>query len=157
MAWKNKEKAKAYDKAYREAHKEESKAYRQAHKEEKKVYDKAYQKNKRKTDPTYRLIISLRSRVRHALRGKSKSKSTMGLIGCTIDELWLHLEKQFQTGMTRENHGFGVGFWHVDHKKPCAAFCLSVPEQQKICFHYTNLQPLWHEDNLSKGAKYNDI
>ena len=97
---------------------------------------------------------SLRARVRSALKGKNKSKSTMQLIGCTIDELWLHLEKQFQPGMTRENHGFGKVCWHVDHIKPCSSFDLSDLEQQKICFHYTNCQPLWQRDNLSKGAKF---
>ena len=160
----NKEKYKAYHKAYREANKEKNKAYHkayyQANKEKKNAWDLAYQKNRRKTDPTYRLIKNMRSRINGALKGKNKSKSTMQLIGCTIDELWLHLEKQFyphpKTGkpMTRENHGFGEDYWHVDHYKPCAKFDLSDPEQQKICFRYTNLQPLWQTDNFSKGAKF---
>ena len=167
----NKEKIKVRGKAYRQEHREEakahSKAYYQEHKEEKKAYNKAYRqehkeernaydRSRRKTDPTLRLTKSLRARVRQALKGKNKSKSTMELIGCTIDELWLHLEKQFEPGMTRENNGCGEVCWHVDHIKPCAAFDLSDPEQQKICFHYTNLQPLWQKDNLSKGAKFDD-
>ena len=52
--------------------------------------------------------------------------------------------------MTKYNHGL----WHVDHIRPCASFDLSKPKQQKICFHYTNLQPLWAHENSSKGAKY---
>jgi hypothetical protein len=52
--------------------------------------------------------------------------------------------------MTRENHGL----WHVDHIRPCASFDLTDPEQQAICFHYTNLQPLWAIDNIKKGARY---
>jgi hypothetical protein len=154
----NKEKIRLQRKAYFDANKQKiragQKAHYQANKEKKIASVLTYQRNKRKTDPTYRLTKSLRNRVRMALKGKSKSKSTMGLIGCTIDELWLHLEKQFQSGMTRENHGFGEVCWHVDHIKPCAAFDLSDPEQQKICFHYTNLQPLWQRDNFSKGAKF---
>ena len=47
------------------------------------------------------------------------------------------------------------GVWHLDHIIPCARFDLSDPEQQKICFHYTNLQPMWGEDNMRKGAKLN--
>jgi hypothetical protein len=171
----NKEKSKASDRAYREANKQkislrkkahyqankqkirlQQKAYYQANKEKIIVQHSAYEKNKYKTDPTLRLTKSLRARVRQALKGKNKSKSTMELIGCTIDELWLHLEKQFEPGMTRENNGCGEVCWHVDHIKPCAAFDLSDPEQQKICFHYTNLQPLWQKDNLSKGAKFDD-
>jgi len=97
---------------------------------------------------------NIRRRLRFALKGNSKAAPTMEIIGCTIEELWLHLESKFEPGMTRKNHGsFG---WHVDHKKPCCAFDLSDLEQQKICFHYSNLQPLWAKDNLEKGGKYNE-
>ena len=51
--------------------------------------------------------------------------------------------------MTRKNYGL----WHVDHIKPCFSFDLTDPEQQKICFHYTNLQPLWALENIKKGKK----
>ena len=49
-----------------------------------------------------------------------------------------------------------MGFrgWHIDHIKPCASFDLTDPKQQQQCFHYSNLQPLWWYDNLSKGDKY---
>tara|TARA_R110000751_G_scaffold131998_3_gene234420 strand:- start:438 stop:656 length:219 start_codon:yes stop_codon:yes gene_type:complete len=70
----------------------------------------------------------------------------------------MHLEDQFQDGMSWENYGRPNGDylegWHIDHIKPCALFNLEDASQQKECFHYTNLQPLWAEDNLSKGDKY---
>ena len=44
--------------------------------------------------------------------------------------------------------------WHIDHIRPCASFDLADLEQQRQCFHYTNLQPLWAADNIRKGAKY---
>ena len=80
-----------------------------------------------------------------------KSDSTMNLLGCTIQEAREYLEKQFKEGMTWENHGHET--WHIDHIIPCASFDLTDPEQQKKCFHYTNLQPLWAKENMSKGAK----
>ena len=60
--------------------------------------------------------------------------------------------------MTWDNHGngwYGNGMnqWHIDHIIPCASFDLSKEEEQYRCFHYTNLQPLWAYDNLSKGNK----
>lgn len=75
----------------------------------------------------------------------------MELIGCDIDYLWKHLIAQFTEGMKVENYGE----WHMDHIKPCASFNLEDEEQQRECFHYSNLQPLWAEDNLSKGDRYN--
>ena len=74
----------------------------------------------------------------------------MFLLGCEIDYLMYHLQERFKPGMSWDNYGD----WHIDHIKPCAKFNLSDPRQQLKCFNYKNLQPLWAEDNLSKGAKY---
>lgn len=113
----------------------------------------SWSKKKYDTDLNFKLTKILRSRLTSALKGEQKAATTMELIGCTTEELWLHIESKFEPGMTRENNGNGEGFWHLDHKIACANFDLSDPEQQKICFHYTNLQPLWCKDNLEKGAK----
>ena len=89
-------------------------------------------------------------RILLALKGKSKSADTITLLGVSnIEFLWAYLEKQFKSGMTRENHGL----WHVDHIIPCSSFDLTKPEEQAKCFHYTNLQPLWASENLSKGNR----
>ena len=113
-------------------------------------YYHKYEKERFKIDPNYKLVKLIRNRINSVLKGKYKSKSTIKLLGCSIEECWQHLESKFQPGMTRDNYGK----WHVDHIKPCASFDLTDPEQQKICFHYTNLQPLWAIDNIKKGAKY---
>ena len=73
----------------------------------------------------------------------------MELVGCTMPELMSHLEKRLLPGMSWENRSL----WHIDHKRPCASFDLTDPAQQRQCFHYTNLQPLWGRDNCSKGKK----
>lgn len=74
----------------------------------------------------------------------------MELLGCPLDVAKNHIEKQFKDGMTWDNHGE----WHIDHIKPCASYDLNIPEEQKKCFHYTNLQPLWANENLSKSDKW---
>jgi len=79
-----------------------------------------------------------------------KSSKTIELIGCTWEFLEWHIEQQFAHGMTWENRGL----WHVDHIRPCSSYDLTNPEQQKRCFHYSNLRPLWAKDNLSKGHKW---
>lgn len=107
---------------------------------------------KRLADPNKKLRHYIRCRIGDLLRGQIKSsESTLKLLGCSIEECWKHLESKFKSGMTRENYGL----WHVDHIRPCSSFDLTDFEQRKICFHYSNLQPLWAEDNLKKGAKLN--
>jgi len=67
-------------------------------------------------------------------------------------EAWLEI--QFQSGMTWDNWGkTGWDGWEIDHIRPCASFDLSDLEQQKQCFHWTNLQPLWSAENRSKSGK----
>ena len=110
----------------------------------------AYQRQRSCSDTGFRLLKSMRHRVHLALKSRdsSKASSTTVLIGCTIEELKHHLESKFTSGMTWENYGK----WHVDHIRPCASFDLNNPEEQKVCFHYSNLQPLWARDNIVKGS-----
>ena len=113
-----------------------------------------YEKNRKLTDAEFKLVCSLRSRLGCAIKRKNSNKNnkTIELLGCSISFLKGYLEGKFKEGMTWENHGE----WHIDHIKPCASFNLLDDEQQKKCFHYTNLQPLWAFENLSKGCKYTE-
>jgi hypothetical protein len=106
-----------------------------------------YYRHRWKNDLVFRLAGLIRNRFLCALKGRKKASSVLKLVGCSLEDLKLHLERQFQAGMTWENRGE----WHIDHIKPCAKFDLSDPEQQHICFHYTNLQPLWAADNIRKS------
>jgi hypothetical protein len=108
---------------------------------------------RKKTDKTYRLIHSIRNRIRIAIKKNVKSSSSFNLLGCDINFLKQYLASQFKQDMSWDNYGK----WHIDHIKPCHLFNLSIPEEQQKCFHYSNLQPLWAKDNLSKGksVKYN--
>lgn len=109
----------------------------------------AYCKDRYHRDPEYRLTVNYRTRINRALEANWKSGSTLELLGCSISQLREHLQKQFQPGMSWENKGV----WHIDHIRPCVSFDLADPTQQKTCFHYTNLQPLWAIDNLIKGGR----
>lgn len=114
-------------------------------------YRNDYQRDRRANDPAYKIADCLRSRLYKAVKagGAGKSASTIKLTGCALPELMAHLESQFQPGMTWENQGQ----WEIDHIKPCASFDLTKPEEQRACFHWTNLAPLWAADNRSKGDK----
>lgn len=112
-----------------------------------------YQRTRRQTNPTAKLAVTLRNRMSDAIRrakASKKSDQTLKLVGCTWTELQNHISAQFQPGMTWENHGE----WHIDHIRPCASFDLTKEDEQRACFNFTNLQPLWAHENLSKGAKY---
>lgn len=100
---------------------------------------------------TDRIVHRARTRIQCAVARQStrKYQRTVTLLGCTPDQLIVHLEARFKPGMSWDNRGL----WHIDHIKPCASFDLADPEQQKVCFHYTNLQPLWAGENMKKGAK----
>ena len=96
----------------------------------------------------------LRNRIIIALKtnGLKKNKRTIEMIGCSVEELKSYIESKFVNGMTWENRGYRG--WHIDHIKPLSLFELRDEEQQKLAFHYTNLQPLWMRDNFSKKNKY---
>ena len=104
---------------------------------------------RRKTDHMFRMKKNLRRRLSSALESKGlrKSSRTQRLIGCSVLELKSHLESMFKPGMTWENYGI----WHVDHIIPLSSFDLRDEAQLLKACHYTNLQPLWAEENLRKS------
>ena len=117
-----------------------------------KVCHNTANEKRRRMDVGFAIVGRLRCRLWYALKaqGVRKTTSTMKLCGCSLDYLKKYLEKQFVDGMTWENRDK----WHIDHIRPCCSFDLTDPEQQKQCFHYSNLQPLWARDNMIKGAKW---
>jgi len=147
----NKKKRLEYNREYRKNHKEQIRKYLISDKRRK--YQNSYNKRRRKININFKLLNNLRNRIWEALKRNIKSKSTVLLLGCSIDLLRNHLESQFKSGMTWNNYGK----WHIDHIKPCCQFDLSKASEQKKCFNYTNLQPLWSIDNLKKNKKRNFI
>ncbi len=100
-------------------------------------------------DISFRLRMIISHRINMALKHNTKSKKTMQLIGCSVYFLKQHLESKFKPGMSWKNYGK----WHIDHILPCSSFDLSKPSEQKKCFNYKNLQPLWARDNIIKSDK----
>ena len=156
---KNKEKIKLQKQKYYLENKEHidkrNKQYNELNKEKLKPYHKAYNtpycNKRRKNDINFKLRCNLRTRIIMAVKNNQKCGHTMDILGCSIEQFKTYMEKQFQHGMVWSNHGFGKDKWNIDHIIPCASFDLSDPKQQRICFHYTNMQPLWHKDNMKKN------
>lgn len=134
---------------YLERVKEHKLKYARSEHGRQKMYN--YRSSREKYDINYKMRNRLRSLVAHAIkrRGGYKSLKSIELLGCSTERAVEHLEKQFADGMTWDNYGD----WQIDHVKPCAAFDMTDPKQQKLCCHYTNLQPLWAEDNRKKGSR----
>ena len=128
-----------------------SKEYRKKNKERCREKGTAYKRLRRERDEDYKIIMNLRSRIYSALKRSQalKADSTVELLGCNLEDFKHHLQSKFKEGMTFNNYGR----WHIDHIVPCSLFDLKNEYHQKLCFHYTNLQPLWACENLKKGSK----
>jgi len=152
-AQSHKKEKKQYNREYRDSHKKEMKEYiikyYEEHKKIIKIQKIKYQKKRRKIDPNFKIVCYVRTRMYQALKSNSKNLSTMLLTGCDIEYLMYYLQCKFTKGMNWDNYGK----WHVDHIKPCSSFNLSKTSEQKKCFNYINLQPLWAKDNIKKGSK----
>jgi len=151
-----KEKIKIKDKIYKEKNKEKLKEYREKNKLRIREYSRIRCNEKSKTDISFKILKNLRSRIRFALKKGEikKADTTENLLGCSVPNFKKYFTSLFKENMTWND--FMNGKIHIDHIIPCSKFDLRDEEQQRICFHYTNLQPLWGIDNLKKGTKIID-
>ena len=139
-----------YNKEHRNNNKEKYKEYNKKYKSKSTYKEKrrAYEKECRQNNVNFRLIQNMRRRINSLLKGDNK-KSSQKLLGCSIEEFRYYLEKKFVDGMSWDN--YGLYGWHIDHIIPISS-AKNNEELEKL-FHYTNCQPLWAKDNLSKGDK----
>lgn len=109
-------------------------------------------KDKKKNDPLFKLSDSIRTLIWISINkmGYKKSSKTSNILGCSFEEFKSHIENQFNDDMSWENYGE----WHLDHKTPIS--WAETEEQVYELNKYTNFQPLWSFDNLSKGNKWSD-
>lgn len=128
--------------------------YRRRNYDEIIVKEREYRKRNAKK-PEIRIMRSLRARLQTILKRSNGSKSNkmIELVGCTMPFLRQYLESLWKPNMRWDNYGKNMDNWVMDHIIPCAKFDLTDPKQQKECFHYTNLQPLWFLENASKLDK----
>ena len=161
------EEAKIYQKAYRErtgynkkyyeSHKDYFAANIRKYNKENREWFRQYEKNKKETDLNYLIAGNLRSRLYCAIKNEQKNGSAIQDLGITISELIDYLKLKFYSNpksgemMTWENYGFRG--WHIDHIIPLASFDLTDRQQLLKAVHYSNLQPLWWFENLSKSDK----
>ena len=153
--YREKDENKEYVKNWRQDNKEDIKLkksiYYKNNKE--KIIEKVglYQKERMKTDSLYKLTRGIRSLILVSFKNQftEKSKRTQEILGCTYEEFKIYLESKFDENMNWENQG---SYWHMDHIKPIS-LATSKDEVYKLN-HYTNFQPLYSLDNLSKGNKY---
>lgn len=102
-------------------------------------------------NPSFRIAVDIRGSIRRAITGLPVSKAKLIRIGCSVEELRKHIESKFTKGMTWNNYGYRG--WHIDHIVSCKNFDLTKRKQQLKCSHYSNLQPLWMRDNMSKNHR----
>lgn len=105
-------------------------------------------------DISFRIKKNLRGRIYVALKRGIKSKPTMELLGCTIEYFKEYFQSLFTEGMTWDK--YMAGEIDIDHIRPCKSFDLTDANQQKECFHWSNMQPLWRLDNLRKASRYEE-
>ena len=142
-----------------EKRKDKRKLENQNNKEQISEYNKSYYsknksifqtnyKNYLKNNPQFKIAHNTRVRINKALKCGYKDSSSKELLGCEMDFYKEYLEKQFKPDMNWDNYG---SLWDIDHIRPCATFNLSLEEEQKKCFHYTNTQPLYKKENQTKN------
>lgn len=104
-----------------------------------------------RNDTVFAISMKLRARMISSLKrvGTYKNNKTVELLGADKQTVLDHIASQFKPGMSWDNHSE----WHIDHRVPLASFDLTRESQQKLAFHYTNLQPLWKKENLQKHTK----
>lgn len=135
-----------FRKVLRERSKINTKSYRDSNKEELSQRIK----DKKKNDPLFRLSDSIRTLIWISINkmGYRKNSKTSNILGCSFEEFKSYIESQFNDNMSWENYGE----WHLDHKTPVS--WAETEEQVYELNKYTNFQPLWEFDNLSKGNRY---
>ena len=134
--------------AWKDQNREHLRYYKRKHFSENRQRYAEAQKQRLETNPVAKLAHSVRTRLNSLVKGRRKQAGLVELLGCQPHELVKHLESKFKHGMSWKNHTHKG--WHIDHIIPLSSFDLTDVNQLKKACHYTNLQPLWHLENIHK-------
>jgi hypothetical protein len=150
---KNKDKIKKYQFDNKEHLNSKKKEYRDVNKDYFNSLNREYIKNKKINDPLYKLTCSIRTLITQSFKGQftKKSKKTIEILGCDFETFKEHIESQFKDDMSWNNY---ASYWQLDHKTP-----ISWSECEEDVYklnHYTNFQPLFWKENISKGNRWKD-
>lgn len=151
-AGRSQQKSKEYRAKNRSACDKRAADWKKANPERSRELARIWHGKKYANDPLHRFKECVRARTRSAFKTKTarrsiRSAGTRELLGCSFEFAKAYIEARFKPGMSWANQGK----WHIDHIRPCVSFDLSDPEQQRQCFHYSNLQPLWWHENIKKS------
>ena len=146
-----------YFKQYRANNKEHLTEYAKDWREKNKDYlnekNREYIKKRKENDPLFKLTCSIRTLITQSFKGQftTKAKKTIEILGCDFETFKEHIETQFTDDMNWDNY---ASYWQLDHKTP-----ISWSECEEDVYklnHYTNFQPLFWKDNISKGNRWED-
>lgn len=151
----NKAKVKAYNEKYRESGYSSTQHvahWREKNLEHARSYQRELQKRRRREDPSFLLKGRMSARLTSMLKGKGSQRSE-DLLGYTMEELRLHIERQFSKGMSWDK--VRRGLIEIDHIIPVKAFNITSIDDPdfKVCWSLANLRPLWADQNRSKNGR----
>lgn len=148
---KNAEAIKGKSIAYYHKNKESCQKKNRERKSKNRQKYNQYVARQKKQNPAFAITYVLRSRMLSAIKRADgeKSEKTVDLLGCSPRFFVKYIESLFSRGMNWGNRGKG---WHIDHILPCTSFDLTNTDEQRKCFHFSNLRPVWAKENLKKGA-----
>lgn len=141
-----------YEKENRELINNRSKKWRSKNRDHLLSKRRLRHKERYLNDKNYVFNHRIRSMLNRVLSatGKNKDFITFKKIGYTADQLISRIECQFKKGMDWDN----MDRWEIDHKIPISIFVNRGETRPEIVNALSNLQPLWIEDNRSKGARF---
>jgi hypothetical protein len=156
-AWReaNPERAAEISRKWMADHKEFMREYRReyqkTHREHLNALERVRRKERKKADVQYKIACNLRTSLYNSLKHGWKKSSALTLLGATVAEFVKYIESLWEPGMNWSNWSNGQDCWNLDHIQPIVQFNLEDIEQQRVCFHFSNFQPLWWKDNNSKN------